>query len=107
MEENKPHLGHETNDINVWSVVKVGIGLAAICVVTLGLMWGLFRFLKHEDEPVAVKTINPREAFPQPRLEEHPVAELKAVRNAEDQQLSSYGWVDQSQGVVHIPIDQA
>jgi hypothetical protein len=33
--------------------------------------------------------------------------ELKAVRDAEDQVLNSYGWVDQQKGVVRIPIAQA
>jgi hypothetical protein len=35
------------------------------------------------------------------------VLELKAVRDAEDQRLATYGWVDQAKGVVRIPIDRA
>jgi hypothetical protein len=106
MEENKPQIGHETGDINVWSVSKVGIALAGVCVVTLGLMWGLFRVLQHE-EPTPARTVNPTEIFPQPRLEVRPVQELRAFREAEDERLSTYGWVDQSKGVVHIPIERA
>jgi len=40
-------------------------------------------------------------------LEVRPVQELRAFREAEDERLSTYGWVDQSKGVVHIPIERA
>ena len=106
MEENKPQIRHETSDINVWAVGKVGIALAITCVVSMGLVYGLYRFLQPRS-PAAVKTVNPAEIFPKPRLEERPVLELKAVRDAEDQRLATYGWVDQAKGVVRIPIDRA
>ncbi|MEZ4860505.1 MAG: c-type cytochrome domain-containing protein [Caldilineaceae bacterium] len=42
------------------------------------------------------------------RLGEAPLAqELAARRAQENTQLQSYGWVDQSAGVAHIPIDRA
>lgn len=36
-----------------------------------------------------------------------PPAELRTLRNAEDQALHAYGWVDQAKGQVRIPIDRA
>ncbi|HVW10518.1 MAG TPA: hypothetical protein VHC90_18145, partial [Bryobacteraceae bacterium] len=42
-----------------------------------------------------------------PRLQGDPQRELKAMHDDEDMLLSSYGWVDQAKGTVHIPIDQA
>jgi len=33
-----------------------------------------------------------------------PVTDLKDMRAAEDKALTSYGWVDQGKGVVHVPI---
>lgn len=36
-----------------------------------------------------------------------PVVDLIAMRAAEDKVLHSYGWTDEKNGIVHIPIDQA
>src|SRR5207248_3444649 len=45
--------------------------------------------------------------FPQPRLQPDPVTDLNKFRAQEEEILNSYGWVDESQGVAHIPIEQA
>jgi hypothetical protein len=36
-----------------------------------------------------------------------PVTDLADMRAAEEKALSTYGWVDKQQGVVHIPIEEA
>lgn len=36
-----------------------------------------------------------------------PVVDLATMRDAENQALTSYGWVDQQNGIVRIPIEQA
>lgn len=46
-------------------------------------------------------------APPPPRLQIDPRRELKDFRAGQDAWLHSYGWVDRSHGVVHIPIDRA
>lgn len=44
---------------------------------------------------------------PQPRLQESPRQDLKAMRTREDGELSHYLWVDKSKGTVTIPIGRA
>jgi len=44
---------------------------------------------------------------PGPRLQVKPEAELAAYRAAEKARLEGWGWVDESAGVAHIPIDRA
>jgi hypothetical protein len=44
---------------------------------------------------------------PNPQLQANPPQELREMHENEDMLLGSYGWVDQSKGIVHIPIDQA
>ena len=44
---------------------------------------------------------------PEPRLQPDPVADNNDMRALEQQRLNSYGWVDQSAGTAHIPIDRA
>jgi hypothetical protein len=50
---------------------------------------------------------DPLKVFPEPRLQRTPGPDLKAFRAQEDKVLDSYGWIDQSKGVVRIPIDRA
>jgi hypothetical protein len=46
-------------------------------------------------------------ATPAPHLQYNPTQDLSALRAREQKQLSGYGWVDRSAGIVHIPIDRA
>jgi len=45
--------------------------------------------------------------FPEPHLETDERNEITDFRTHEEEQLNSYGWVNQSAGVVHIPIERA
>jgi len=114
MAENKPHLPdltepehrHETTDVNAWAVGKFGIALALLCILAMGLLFGLFRYFQStmeggEPRVTAIKVP------PAPTLETTPVQDLKAIRAAEEQLLTSYGWVDQEKGLVRIPIARA
>jgi hypothetical protein len=105
MEENNQHLGgHEETDVNPWAVGKFAIALTLVCLLSLALLFGLFRYFLSEEGGKAEEAIK----LPaQPRLETTPAQDLKAIRAAEDQVLNSYGWVDQQKGVVHVPIDRA
>jgi hypothetical protein len=38
---------------------------------------------------------------------DHPLQEMKRLRDEENRRLSSYGWVDEKTGVVRIPIEEA
>jgi hypothetical protein len=44
---------------------------------------------------------------PGPRLQTNAPQDLRAYQQAEEELLSSYGWVDQQSGRVHIPIQRA
>ena len=114
MEENKhphqqPHpnspVGHETGDINAWAIGKFALGLIVVCALSMGFVFGLFKFFESQREPLTA--VDPVKVFPEPRLQKTPMPDLKSIRDAEDQVLSTYGWVDPKQGLVKIPIDQA
>ena len=38
---------------------------------------------------------------------QHPLEEMKELRKSWDDQINTYGWVDEQGGVVRIPIDEA
>jgi hypothetical protein len=42
-----------------------------------------------------------------PQLQVVPGLDLREIRASEAQQLDGYGWVDQSQGLVRVPIERA
>ena len=108
MDENKhPHIGHETTDVNVWAVGKFAIGLVVVCVVSIGLLFGLLKFFQSREETSVANTVEPTKLFPQPQLQKTPIPDLKAIRAEEDKLLNGYAWVDQSKGVVRIPVDRA
>jgi len=96
-------LGYETRDVNEWAVGRFGIVLLLLCIFSLALLAGFFKYLENHI-PLAT---GERPIPPQPRLEVTPLIDLKAMREAEDKILNSYGWVDQSKGVVRIPIANA
>jgi hypothetical protein len=107
-----PDVSHETRDVNVFQISAFGIGLLLACIVTVFAMWVMFDFLfKREDQknasnPAALM-MNQRQNPPKPNLQAEPRVELKDLRTDEDTMLHTYGWVDQSKGIVRVPIDQA
>ena len=108
MDENKhPHIGHESTDVNAWAIGKFAIGLVVVCVVSIALLFGLLKFFQSREENSVANTVEPTKLFPQPQLQKTPIPDLKAIRAEEDKLLNGYAWVDQSKGVVRIPVDRA
>ena len=44
---------------------------------------------------------------PEPRLQVAPAQEFQPLKATQEAQINTYGWIDRSSGIVHIPIDQA
>jgi hypothetical protein len=103
---NKHRAGFEETDVNVVAVGKFGLALLLVTIMAMALLVGVFNYFKASEGGVAT-TVDPTKVFPEPQLQKSPIPDLKAVRAAEDQVLTSYGWVDQQKGVVRIPIAQA
>lgn len=114
--------GFEREDLGSKPIFAFIISVVVIGVVVYYTIWGMFRVLdmyeakdqKSVSPLVQIQRANPREVskgvantFPQPRLEEDERTEINDVRYAEEEQLNSAGWVDQSAGVAHIPISRA
>jgi len=111
-------VAHEESDVEVGGVAWFTAGLALLMIITGVLMWGMFRFFartEHGKEPPPTsltrekkpETGNPELMFPEPRLQQHPALELQQYRDEENEKLKNYAWVDESTGVVRIPIEDA
>jgi len=119
----------EHEDLSPKAIFAFLIGLAVMCGLVAVLLkaayWGLDRYDQaHQpaQSPLVSAAGDPearraaprkatgqkiKETFPEPRLEENERGELKDVRLREEEQLNSYGWVDEKTGVARIPIEHA
>jgi hypothetical protein len=106
-----PH-AHEADDLVLRPVVVAGIGLLLVLVLAAAAMFGLYRLLAYQEARLSPPA-NPLAAAegprvpPNPRLQVHPLKDLQQLRAEETERLTTYGWVDQGAGTVHIPIDRA
>lgn len=101
--------GYEHKDANVRSLYKYGLTLAIMIAIVMVAMDRTYWFLAKIESlgPPASPFQNVRVLPPQPRLQVQPGFELKSYCEMEQQQLSTYGWVDHHNGVVRIPVEQA
>ena len=103
---------HEEDVIALRPVVIAGIGLIIVLILSGAAMFGLYHVLAREEARLSPPA-NPLAAAegprmpPQPRLQTHPLKDLDELHKAENDLLTSYGWVDKSAGTVRIPIDRA
>lgn len=102
-------LGFETSDINLGGVVRALIGLGVFTAIVFGVVSGFQAFLTGELGSFTPIVANaPRN--PVPEIIESRAAtgvEYRELRALEEEQLSTYGWVDEGAGVTHIPIERA
>lgn len=102
--------GHEKRDVSAKWIFGLLLFLILCGVLIQALIAGVLRWLNHTPPPTdrwnpARPALN--QTPPQPRLQLSPPADLAAFRAQEEAQLNSYGWVNQTSGIVRIPIDQA
>lgn len=118
---------HEESDVNVRALLIFFGVFVAFSVFTHFLIWFMYKGLVHlerRNAPAAITSVRvpadhavpaqPRlQPFPSksavkgdivPPFRNTPVTDMQDMRRAEDQQLTTYGWVDQQKGSVRIPI---
>jgi hypothetical protein len=107
---------HEPNTVNIPGVVKFLVWLSVTVMVVALLMWGLLHYFdkrKAQEEPPPSPLAPRVRTPPEPRLQgapgsiSSPAEDIRRFRRQEDQMLNSYGWIDQQNGIIRIPIDQA
>ena len=116
-----PETSYERRDLSTHGVLMFLISLAIAAVLIHIVLWGMYAYLdkfqqrrQPSPNPLAAvhSEVNPPtprtvQEFPQPRLQPDPVADLNKFRAQEEEILNSYGWVDKSQNIAHIPIERA
>lgn len=109
--DNKPSReeGYEHRDANIRTLLQFAFWLAVLIVVILFAMRWTFGFLSVKEPlgPPPTPFENARVLPPQPRLQVEPHQDLKTYCDQQLSNLNGYGWVDQQNGMVHIPIEEA
>jgi hypothetical protein len=126
-------LGYEDTDVRVSGVVVFLAALGIFVVVTAVLCVGIGKVINHElakadgpttkwNHPVDVRKLGNLASspelqqqfaqlasrFPTPRLQtDDGYQEITDIHAKEDLLLENYSWVDESKGIVRIPIDRA
>ena len=104
--------GHAARDVTFRPIVWAGAGMVVVVALVFVLVrWTLVTDLAHDaaQSPPAnpLTSTYGRQLPPEPRLQTHPIRDLRDLRAAEDAMLNSYGWVDRQAGSVRIPIARA
>lgn len=109
-----------------WFLSALGVGTVVICLLMVGLFDSFEKNLTDKEGKPSPLADERQKLPPEPRLQlapssteqlqdkqspnlklDHPLQEMKRLRDDENKKLSSYGWVDEKAGVVRIPIEEA
>ncbi len=105
-----PEHVHEGSDVAIAPIAKFLVVLFAGLGVTHLVLWGLFELLEsrraEHDKPRSPVADTVRR-YREPALQENPYLDLDAFIKEQDSAMNSYGWVDSTGRVAHIPIDSA
>ena len=101
-ERTDPHHTYQPEVIPARLPLVLARGVAGLVMLVLIAL--IFLFPVSLSVPIARPT---QPLPPEPRLQVTPKDDLVRLRAGEDATLGSYGWVDRSRGIVHIPIDEA
>lgn len=100
---------HEIRDAHIPALAAFGAAIIFSVAIVMIFCLLLFKFYTHvlPVGPAATPFASSRPLPPEPRLQPAPRLDLLGYLKDEQSALSSYGWVDRTNGVVHIPIDRA
>jgi hypothetical protein len=101
--------GYEQRDANIRDLLKFGFWLAMVLVVTLVTVRWTYHFYARIEPvgPPASPFVNVREIPTGPLLQVAPHVDLQTYCEDQEQQVNTYGWIDQPGGVVRLPVDRA
>jgi len=124
---SNPGVMYESSDANVRGIYTFGVWLAILGGLCAIATYGGLRLMEHiadkqdkarmaerpmvSEERMKMTPEQAAHAFPSgnatPQLQVNDTADMKEEVAEENAKLTHYQWVDQSQGIVRIPIDQA
>jgi len=107
---------HENSNPSVGGILFVGAIVLLTMVACLWIGWIIMNRLAQDRAMdatavtrgvITAPDLQTLERFPGPNLQLNPREDLVALRAREQARLTSYGWVNREEGVVHVPIERA
>jgi hypothetical protein len=92
---------YERSDVDPRLVAALACAAAVFLIGAPYLLLGVYPVARRE--PVPPAAAQP----PVPRLQIDPRDDLAMLRADEHARLSTYGWIDQTHGIVRVPIERA
>ena len=108
-----PGAQYEHTDIDVAIGYNFAVWLLVAMALSLGLVYGVFWLFEGRQSAADVAAqqfplaAGLEKEPPSPRLQTQPFKDVYLLRQGQNERLSSYGWADRPNGVVHIPIERA
>jgi hypothetical protein len=108
-----PDAEYEHTDIEPSIATTFAVWLAVAGLISGAIVYGTFWFFEgravvaneaNQQFPLAVGQLKEPQG---PQLQTQPFRDVYRLRLAEEERLTTYGWVDQATGVVRIPVDEA
>jgi hypothetical protein len=111
-DQNNVEVVHEESDVNVSAIIRWGGTLAGVTLSALAfLVWLQGMYMRAPEQvqqaryPMAAERRG--ELPPEPRLQDSPQQDLRALRAKQLALLTQYGWVNEESGIARIPIEEA
>lgn len=102
--------GYERRDVRISALIWLGMTVLLSTAAVFIVLWLLLTFYERQAAK-ADPQLSPRAetapAPPTPHLQEMPVEDLQALQRRDDAILTTYGWADQEQQTVRIPVSRA
>ena len=100
------------SELNIRFLVWSTVGLLVILAIAVVAMWILGfgikdRLVAADPPPPVLPEARMEHRPPAPNLQVDPRQQLLDLRADEERILTSYGWVDQTNGLTRIPIERA
>jgi hypothetical protein len=108
-----PDAQHEHTDIEPSIATRFAVWLTVAMLISVAIVYGTFWLFEGRELAVGQTTqqfplaAGQTREPPGPRLQTQPFKDIYLLRQAENEKLSSYGWVDQGAGVVRVPVEEA
>jgi hypothetical protein len=121
-----PEVHREESDVSIRPILWFGVWLTVATFVIYFIIAGLYAYFEDREasqDLVRTPLAEERKRVPdEPRLQlaptgpgqtqpsfmdDHPLTDMRELREKEDAILHHHGWVDQQNGIVHIPIEDA
>ena len=115
-----PETSYDHSDLGSRGIFVFLVGLALTVILVHLVIYGFVRVYERytpsgveraasivEPQAQVGPKGDPALRFPAPVVQPNPVADMNKFRESEELELNSAGWLDQRNGVVHIPVEHA